>query len=318
VSLRNPGAPALSVVTPLFNCLAFTQAMVASLRASIPSRISYEIILVDDGSTDGTREWLAGLGSPFRVLLNERNLGFGASSNRGAAVARGRVLAFLNNDLILAKGWLGPMLWALRLMGPKAGFVGNVQLNAASGTVDHAGIFVNLKGKPEHDRRPPSLLRRIVAPRKAVAAATGACLLIRATTWRRLGGFDETYVNGCEDVDACLRARTLGLWNVVALRSRVLHHVSSSPGRKLRDEENTRRLVRRWRHELAVLASREWTWVTFCPVVPEPRDFPDTAEALRMAAYMAHLRWSPSPSAIAGMGLAIDAELARWEKMFSD
>jgi len=104
----------------------------------------------------------------------------------------------------------------------------------------------------------------------------------------------------------------------VALRSQVRHHVSASPGRKRRDEENTRRLALRWRHALCVLASREWTWVNFLPVVPEPRDFPDTAEALRMAAYMAHLRWTPPPSAVAGMGLAIDAELARWREMFSD
>jgi GT2 family glycosyltransferase len=318
VPTRNPGPPFLSVITPLFNCLALTQAMVASLQSSLPSGLAYEVILVDDGSTDGTRAWLATLGEPFRVVLNEQNLGFGISTNRGAAVARGRVLAFLNNDLILTPGWLGPMLWALRLMGPKAGFVGNVQLNAATGEVDHAGIFINLKGKPEHDRRAPSWLARLLAPRKAVAAATGACLLVRTATWRRLGGFDEAYVNGCEDVDACLRAREFGLWNVVALRSRVLHHVSASPGRKRRDEENTRRLTLRWRHALAVLASREWTWVNFLPVVPEPRDFPDTAEALRMAAYMAHLRWTPPPSAVAGMGQAIDAELARWREMFSD
>src|SRR5208283_5526241 len=109
----SPRRPLLSVVTPLYNCLPLTQAMVESLRATLPPRANYEVILVDDCSTDGTREWLSGLGEPFRVIVNERNLGFGAATNRGAAQARGRVLALLNNDLVLARGWLQPMLGAL-------------------------------------------------------------------------------------------------------------------------------------------------------------------------------------------------------------
>ena len=318
MSTRSPAAPLLSVITPLFNCLPYTQAMVASLLASIPARVSYEVILVDDGSTDGTREWLATLGPPFRVVLNERNLGFGGATNRGAGVARGRVLALLNNDLVLARGWLRPMLHALRSLGRRAGVVGNLQLNAATNELDHAGIIVNLKGKPEHDRRPPRWVEHAFLPVRRVAAVTGACLLLRADTWRTLGGFDEVFVNGCEDVDLCLRARDRGLRNAVALNSRVRHHISVSPGRKRRDEENTRRLVLRWRDTLAELASREWTWVHFCPIVPEPRDFPDNAEALRMAAYLCHLRRPPPPTALAGMGEAIDAELARWREMFSD
>ncbi len=310
--------PRISVVTPLYNCLAHTQAMVASLRRSMPPWVSYEIILVDDGSTDGTREWLAGLGEPFRVVLNERNLGFAAATNRGAAVARGRILALLNNDLVLRRGWLRPMMNALRLLGWRAGLVGNVQLNASTLEVDHAGIQVNLKGKPEHDRRAPGIASLLFHPAPRVFAVTGACVLVRAKAWRRLGGFDEGYVNGCEDIDLCLRARQAGLVNVVALRSRVLHHVSASPGRKLRDEENTRRLVTRWHRELAEAACRPIAWEHFLEVLPEPRDFPDKLEALEAALYLARLRSRPPEPAVDVLEKAIDLELARWRKMFSN
>lgn len=315
---RSP-SPLLSVVTPLFNCLAHTRAMVESLQRSMPRGVSHEVILVDDGSSDGTREWLAGLGEPFRVILNERNLGFGAATNRGAAAARGRILALLNNDLVLAKGWLQPMLRALYSLGPRAGIIGNLQLNAATLEVDHAGIFFNRKCKPAHDRRDPGRARELLFPVRRAAAVTGACVLVRRDTWIRLGGFDEGYVNGCEDVDLCLRARSEGLVNAVALRSRVLHHVSASPGRKLRDEANTRRLVERWQGEISVLGSRRWAWRYYRPFFGEdPRDVPDAVEAWRVALYLARVRRTPPRRAVAAMSEVIDRELARWRILASD
>jgi len=318
VSTRSSGAPQLSVITPLFNCLPHTRVMLESLRMSLPRGLSHEIILVDDGSSDGTRAWVSGLGAPYRVILNERNLGFGGATNRGTAVARGEILALLNNDLVLRGGWLGPMLSALKSLGPRAGLIGNVQLDASSLAVDHAGIRINQKGKPDHNRQAPSLAATLFTPVRRVVAVTGACVVVSAEVWRRLGGFDEGYVNGCEDVDLCLRAREAGLINAVALRSRILHHVSASPGRKRRDEDNTRRLVLRWRDTLAVLGSREWTWDHFGRVAQDPRDFPDPVEAWRMAFYMTGARPTPPATSLSGMNEAIDGELARWRKMFSD
>ncbi|HXN34753.1 MAG TPA: hypothetical protein VN877_01185, partial [Opitutaceae bacterium] len=121
----------------------------------------------------------------------------------------------------------------------------------------------------------------------------------------------------CEDVDLCLRAREAGLANAVAVRSRVLHHVSSSPGRKLRDEENTRRLVQRWRPVLASLGWRRWTRDHFGRVIQDPRDFPDPIEAWRMAFYLTRIRTGPPQTTLEGMNAAIDGELARWQGMFS-
>jgi hypothetical protein len=93
--------------------------------------------------------------------------------------------------------------------------------------------------------------------------------------------------------------------------------VSTSPGRKLRDEENTRRLVIRWRQLLAFLGSRDWTWDHFGRLVQDPRDFPDAIEAWKMAFYMTRVTILPPRTAIEGMNQAIDAELARWQVMFS-
>src|SRR5882672_4219897 len=122
----------VSFVIPLFNNLALTRACVESLQATLPAGLAYEIILVDDGSADGTRAWLATLTAPFRVVLNERNLGYAAANNRAVALAAGHYLALLNNDLILLSGWFKRLLRAHRSLGARAGLVGNVQLDARS------------------------------------------------------------------------------------------------------------------------------------------------------------------------------------------
>jgi GT2 family glycosyltransferase len=308
----------VSFVVPLFNCLPFTQAMAASLRASLPAGLEHEIILVDDGSTDGTRAWLAGLGEPFRMVLNERNLGYGASNNRGAAVARGDLLVLLNNDLLLHRGWLEPLLDAHRRLGARAGLVGNVQLEARSRRPDHAGIFINHKGKPEHLRELPCAVTRALVPVRKAAAVTGACLIVGSDLWRELGGFDEGYRNGCEDVDLALRARAAGRVNAVALRSVVLHHVSTSPGRKRHDEENTRRLTLRWRDELARLGRYAWARDYFFRVLPDPRDFPEPRAAWHLVFYLLGLRAEPPALVPAGIRASIDVELARWQDIFGD
>ncbi len=318
MSTRSPGTPRISVITPLFNCLDLTRAMVESLRRTMPGRIAHEIILVDDGSTDGTRDWLATLGDPFRVVLNERNIGFGAATNRGAAAARGRILALLNNDLVLTRGWLDPMLSALGALGNRAGFVGNVQVNAVTGKVDHAGIYFNRKCKPEHDRREPGLASSVFFPLREVPAVTGACVLVRADVWRRFGGFDGAFVNGCEDVDLCLRMRDAGLVNAVALRSRVLHHVSASPGRKFHDEENTRRLFLRRREQIAFLGSRRWVSRQYRRIFDDARKIEDPVEAMRIVLYLMHARYLPPAGAMAAMDEVIDGELAHWRKLISD
>ncbi len=310
-----PSPMQVSFVIPLYNCLSFTRETVASLQATLPRGLAHEIILVDDGSTDGTREWLAELTAPFRVVLNERNLGYAAANNRGAALATGKYLALLNNDLVLTPGWLEPMLGALQQLASRAGLVGNVQRNARTGAIDHAGIFINLKGKPEHAREFPSGFARFFTTVLPADAVTGACLLLERSLWQQLGGFDVGYVNGCEDVDLCFRAGAAGRINAVALRSVIGHHVSTTPGRKVRNEENTYRLTRRWRAELVNRSVRRWSRHYYELSPPET---PGAARVFSWPIWLhaIGLRQTPPPEAISAMNAAIDAELARWGKMF--
>lgn len=307
-----------SFLIPLYNCLSLTQAMVASLQATLPRGLAHEIVLVDDGSTDGTRAWLATLREPFRVVLNERNLGYAAANNRGAALARGELLILLNNDLVLLPSWFERLLHAHRALGSRAGLVGNVQLDARTGAVDHAGIVINRTGKPEHDRAPPGFLARLLRPVRIVPAVTGACLMLEADLWRQLGGFDEAFVNGGEDIDLCFRARAADRVNAVALRSVVRHHVSSSVGRKLHDERNSYRLAQRWHREFIVAAddaTRAWCRDYLQNIALDPRTA-DPVLARHAWLYARHLCRRPPHEAIVDLEAALAREFARWTQMF--
>ena len=307
----------VSFIIPLFNNLALTRACVESLQSTLPVGLVHEIILVDDGSTDDTRTWLATLAPPFRVVLNERNLGYAGANNRAIALARGDYLALLNNDLILLPRWLEPMLGAHRSLADRAGLIGNIQLDARSGAIDHTGIIVNQQGKPVHDRTLPSLLSRFFSTVRPVPAITGACVLIERALWQHLGGFDDGYINGGEDVDLCFRARALGRTNAVALNSVVRHHISASVGRKLRDEENSYRLARRWRQELITDAGaiRDWCRDHYEKILREPR-YEDRLLALRTFLFLHGITRIPPVEAPAALAAALGREFSRWEKMF--
>ena len=243
----------LSIVTPLYNRLDLTQAFVSALPASLPSGVEWECLLVDDGSTDGTREWLGSVPPPFRALHHERNLGFAAAINHGARAARGEVLALLNNDLVLSPGWLPPMLAALR--APRVGLVGNVQRRVADGALDHAGIAVDAAAKLAHVRALPRRAQGVCP----VFAVTAACCLVRRADFVEFGGFDDTFANGGEDVDFALKLRARGRRTVVCLDSVVRHHVSASRGpTSLRDEHNSHRLYQRWRDAIIREAALAW------------------------------------------------------------
>jgi GT2 family glycosyltransferase len=245
----------VSFIIPVFNQLSLTQACLASLKSTLPPGLEHEIILIDDASTDATRDFLRELPPPHIVLLNERNLGYAASNNRGARVAQGEFLALLNNDLVLQPGWFEPMLAAFTARR-RVGLVGNVQLSAETGEVDHVGVIFRDGGYPVHLSESLNLARAR-GPYAEFPAVTAACCLVRRDWFLLTGGFDEQYRNGFEDTDLSLRAREDGLINLVATSRVVRHHISRSTGRSAYEYRNAHRFLERWGPRAAAL-ERDW------------------------------------------------------------
>jgi GT2 family glycosyltransferase len=308
VAVTDSTALQVSFIVPLFNHLAHTQAMLASLMASLPAGLAYEVVLVDDFSTDGTRDWLATLNDPrIKTLRNPRNLGYARANNRAAAVATGQLLALVNNDLLLEPGWLEPMMHILRSPKLNAGLVGNVQYRVADGQLDHAGVQLNPNAQLGHVQTLPSG----AAPHAQVLAVTGACVLLRKADFDAHGGFDEQFVNGGEDIDLCFKLRAAGKHIYVAHTSRIRHHVSlSREPHSLQNDRNSRHLFARWRQVI----KQELTglWATLLQGEPQ-------AYALWLAGQPALADAARAPNAPAVIAQAmLQREEQRWARDLGD
>ena len=236
-------APFVSIVIPTFNNIALTQSCLASLAQTISSH-AFEIIVVDNASTDATIEFLREqeAACKIRLIANSKNKGFARACNQGAQAASGSLLLFLNNDTQVTDGWLAAMVQAAQQ--PGVGIIG-AKLLYANGTIQHAGIeFIN--GVPDHPHRHAPADAPEANLARELDMVTGACFMIRRDLFLQLAGFDEIYSNGVEDVDICLRARAAG-WKVVYEPASTVYHLEGqSAGRFNHVTENLQMFFRRW------------------------------------------------------------------------
>ncbi len=233
-----------SIIIPVFNHLHLTRQCLESIWENTGA--PHEIIVVDNGSQDGTRDYLQRLEAEgwVRVITNRANLGFARACNQGARAAPGECLVFLNNDTIVQPGWLEEMS-ACALKDAKTGAVG-ARLLYPDDTVQHAGVAFSRHKLVYHIYQHYDKDHPAVNKEREFQAVTAACLLIKKDLFFAAGAFDEAYRNGFEDVDLCFKLREQGFKVVYNPRAVVYHLESKTPGRHDREMENSRLFKSRW------------------------------------------------------------------------
>lgn len=210
----------------------------------LASAAAVELILVDNASADGQPQAVAAHhagDARLRLLENGANLGFGPACNRGARLAAGGALLFLNPDALIAPDTIA-RLRAVLAADPRSGLVGACvrepdgriaravrrrdpllrrALMTASGLSRWASRWPALAGV---EQAPPAVAAEI----EDVEAVSGACLLLPRDRFERLGGFDEGYFLHCEDLDLCRRVRDAGCRVVLAATVDIAHAQGSS------------------------------------------------------------------------------------------
>ena len=239
----------ISIIIPIFNQKKYSQKCLESIF-SCGSKYSLEIIVVDNASTDGSGEYLMSLGKMIVVVHNEKNLGFASACNQGAKTARGEYLLFLNNDTAVTKDWLDILVKELddnenvAIVGPKLLYLDN--------TIQHAGIVFKRNKQPYHIYHREKGEQPHVNKKRRFQCLTAACLLIRSTIFGAVNGFEESYINGYEDVDLCLKVGELGFGVLYCPESLVYHYGGISTGRHDHDEDNRDLFLKRWGQKIKI------------------------------------------------------------------
>ncbi|MCL6622017.1 MAG: glycosyltransferase [Syntrophobacterales bacterium] len=241
--------PPVSIIIPVYNHLELTQDCLNSLWEHTPAGL-YELIVVDNASTDASGVFLAQQAAAGRLKLisNDANLGFSRACNQGARAAQGEFLLFLNNDTRVTPGWLEALLDTIRADETIAAV--GAKLLYPDDSVQHAGVVFNREGRVYHLYRYLHRDHPAVNKVREFQVLTAACLVVRRAAFLAVGLFDENFLNGFEDVDLCLRLREAG-WRLLYQPQAVVYHLESqTQGRFARELENCRYFRSKWQGRL--------------------------------------------------------------------
>lgn len=221
-----------SIIIPVYGSIGYLFRCLLSLQANTGS---HELILVDNG----TGYPIPALNMAPAVIRNQKNKGFAHACNQGAKAAKGDILIFLNVDTEVHPNWLPNLLKAFDK--PDVGMAG-ARLLFPDGTIQHSGIaFKLIQGKLN------AYNLKNDTEAGYVSAVTGACMAVRANVFHDIHGFDESFYNGYDDVDLCLRIREKG-WRIWYEPSAVVTHMESATGpeRWVKVSENVLLLQVKW------------------------------------------------------------------------
>lgn len=227
--------PLVSIIVPTRDAGQIVETCVESIRR-LTTYAPYEIILVDNGSTDpDSLATFARLkaGGNMEIVRDDRPFNYSRLNNLAVQHARGEVLALLNNDIeVIEGGWLTEMVsHALR---PGVGAVG-AKLLYPNDVIQHAGVVMGLGGLAGHAHQnfrgsEPGYCGR-AALVSNFSAVTGACLVVSRANYMAVGGLNEQDLAiGYNDVDFCLKLRERGLRNVFTPHATLYHHESATRG----------------------------------------------------------------------------------------
>lgn len=233
MSMNEAAPPDISVAVVSYNTRDLLRACLCSLTArEADGEARLEIIVADNGSTDGSAAMVRAEFPAVRVIETGENLGFGRANNLALSNASGLAYCLVNSDAEVLPGALTQSLAVLN-SDPKIGLVGGQLLWPDGRLQTSCGDDPTLWGVLREQTFTGATVRapQVAPSLEAIKDADqicGAFMLIRPDAWRELGGFDPVYFMYNEDVDLNFRLRRAG-WRVVFAPSiRITHHLGAS------------------------------------------------------------------------------------------
>ena len=211
-----------------WNCCELLRDCLNSLKQQ--EVITFETIVVDNGSEDGSAEWLEAQGGEIRLIRNRENRGFCAGNNQGIELAKGKYVALLNNDAVADRAWLSKLVEAIESDSEVGMVASKIVRFGTPDIIDKTGHLIypdgqnRGRGTGEKDRG------QYDSPGET-AWPDGCAALYRRDMLDEIGGFDETFFAYADDAELGLRARIAGWKCFYAPQAVVRHRVGSTLGR---------------------------------------------------------------------------------------
>jgi len=253
-----------SVITLTYNQIAVTRRCLTALVRDTVSDAPWELLVVDNGSSDDTPRWVAdelyplgaARGVPVRLLSNAENVGCSTARNQGIAAATGDFLVFNDNDVTpRTRAWLPRLREAIEI-APDVGLVGPKLVYPTPGVaIQCAGVGISRRGHVCFRGRGEPNGAPAWAAAAEVQCLISACLMVRADLLNLHGGFDPVFHPvQFEDFDLCYRFREAG-WRAVYTPAAEMYHFESTTTQGSSARNNAATVARnglafqkRWRH----------------------------------------------------------------------
>ncbi len=268
-ALNNPEPPKVSIIIPVFNKYDYTEQCVEAINKH--TNYNYEILIIDNASTDGTYEKLLSHHTSVRIIKNDKNLGFPMAINIGFKEALGEYIIVLNNDVLVNKHWLDELLNVAE-SDEQIGIVGPVSNKVSGVQLDKNADYNNLSDMEVYAEKVYNLNKGKTFDFPRVAFL---CTLIKRNVIEKIGGLEEFFTPGnYEDDDFCLRAQIAGYKTKIAL-SVFVHHFGSVSFQSLENnpyeillEKNKNKFISKWG------ATPDEIWLNGKPIKAKYIEFP--------------------------------------------
>lgn len=253
LSFKKHKNPKVSIIIPVYNQLGYTLNALYSILLNVQG-ISYEVIVIDDKSTDNTNKKLKQIKNII-YIRNQKNIGFLRSCNKAAKSANGKYIVLLNNDTEVHQNWLKTLVDVFKNV-ENVGLVGS-KLIYPNGKLQEAGGIVWKNMDVWNYGRMANPNNYEFNYLKDVDYCSAASVMIKKKTWEKVGGFDEIYAPAYfEDTDLAFRIREEGLRVMYQPLSVVTHFEGVSCGTDIKEgtkkyqEINKKTFFNRWQKKL--------------------------------------------------------------------
>ncbi len=217
-------APKVSIIIVNYNGKELLQKCLDSLLKV--NYDNFEIILVDNNSTDGTVEFITKNYPSLIIIKLDSNKGFAEPNNVAAKISKGKYLLFLNNDTVVTPNFISEMVKVMET--DKKIAICQSLLLKPDGSVDSSGDFIDHLGVVYNSKTKIDEIRE-------VSSARGASMLVRSDIFEKLDGFDQKFFVTFEDVDLCWRSWILG-YRVLIIPTSIVYHEGGITIKKIKSE----------------------------------------------------------------------------------